>query len=292
MEGATTLVTALGLSFGVGGVGIVVATRGSLRRLRESVLTRRYLTWLALALVYGVPLLLGLPGVLLLATALAVQGAREAAPLLGLTGAYRAALLGLCGAFPAAMLLDGGRWSVGLALVVALALPIARGRAEEFAAALRLLGGALLVGWTLAHLVILARVDPGWLVLALFGTAVSDICAFAVGSLLGGPKLAPGISPGKTWSGLAGNIAGAALALLLIAPLLPPLAPPLLVLVVAAIGLGGCGGDLVESALKRQVGVKDAGAWLPGFGGLLDRVDSLLAVAPLLALIATAVGLG
>jgi phosphatidate cytidylyltransferase len=292
MNNATTLVTAVGMSLGLGGVGIVVATRGSLRRLRESVLTRRYLTWVALALIYGIPALFGLPGAVVLATVLAVQGAREVAPLLGLGGAYRLALLGLCGALPTLILLGGGSWAVGLVLLVALALPIARGRVEEAGLAARLALAALLIGWTLAQLVTLARVGQGWLVLALFGTAVGDVCAFAAGSLLGGPRLAPRISPGKTWSGLAGNLAGAALALLLIAPMLPSLGLLPLILIVAALGLGGSFGDLVESTLKRQAGVKDAGEWLPGFGGLLDRIDSLLAVAPLLALLATAAWLG
>ncbi|HEU5327509.1 MAG TPA: phosphatidate cytidylyltransferase [Thermomicrobiales bacterium] len=283
MDGFRTLLTALATAFGAGGVGIVVATGGSWRRLQASVLTRRYLTWLALALVYGIPAAFGATGAMLLATALAIQAAREAAPLLGLAGIYRRALIALCGVMPILLLAGAGAWVAGLALLVALGLAIGRGRADELDAAARLLFGAMLIGWTLAHLALLARFGTGWLVLALFGTAVSDVCAFTAGSLAGGPKLAPRVSPGKTWAGLAGNLCGAALALLLIAPLLPKLTFIQLVGIVAAIGLGGCLGDLGESLLKRQADVKDAGHWLPGFGGLLDRIDSLLVVAPLLA---------
>ena len=154
--------------------------------------------------------------------------------------------------------------------------------------------GALYVGWPLAHVELLRSLPngQGWLIFAIACTWAADTGAYFAGSLFGTHKLAPRISPGKTWSGLAGNLAGAALALLLIAPMLPPLGPPVLVLIVAALGLGGTFGDLVESTLKRQAGVKDAGEWLPGFGGLLDRIDSLLAVAPLLALLATAAWLG
>lgn len=291
MNEANTLLTALGITFGTSGAGILIATRGSWRRLRGSVLTQRYLSWLGLAVVYGVPLLCGVPGATALAALLAAQGAREAAPLLRLTGAYRIALIALCAAMPLFLLRGGDGMALGATLAVALGLALIRGRAEEADTAARLVFGALVIGWTLAHLAVLARVGIGWAVLALFGTAVSDVCAFTVGSLVKGPKLAPHLSPGKTWAGLAGNLLGAALALALIAPMLPPFqafrGAVGAALVIAAIGIGGCVGDLTESLLKRAAGVKDAGAWLPGFGGLLDRVDSLLVVAPLLALLAT-----
>ncbi len=286
MNEASTLLTALGITFGTGGAGILIATWGSWRRFRGSVLTQRYLSWLGLAVVYGVPLLCGVPGATVLAALLAAQAAREVAPLLRLRGAYRIALIALCAAMPLLLLRGGDGAALGITLVVALGLALARGRVDEADTAARLVFGALLVGWTLAHLAVLARVGIGWAVLALFGTAVSDVCAFTVGSLLKGPKLAPRLSPGKTWAGLAGNLLGAALALALIAPMLPPLGTVGAALVIATIGIGGCIGDLTESLLKRAAGVKDAGAWLPGFGGLLDRVDSLLVVAPLLALLA------
>ena len=148
------------------------------------------------------------------------------------------------------------------------------------------LGGAVTGTLTLAVVpAVLAEAGMGWVALALFGTAVSDVCAFVVGSLLKGPKLAPHLSPGKTWAGLAGNLLGGAIALALIAPMLLPLSAGWDALAIVAIGGGGCVGDLAESLLKRAAGVKDAGTWLPGFGGLLDRVDSLLVVAPLLALL-------
>jgi phosphatidate cytidylyltransferase len=292
VEHAATLMTALGTAFGVGGAGILVATRGSLRRLRASVLTRRYLTWLALAVVYGVPTLLGPPGVLALATALAGLAAWEAAPLLRLAGPYRVALIAACAASPALLRAGLGQPLAGTVLLLAIGLPLARGRPDESEAGLRLAAGTLMLGWPLAHLAPLAAAGQGWIVLALFGTAVGDVCAFAVGTLAGGPKLAPRISPGKTWSGLLGNVLGAALALALVAPMLPALDAPLAATLVAIIGLGGPLGDLAESTLKRGAGVKDAGSWLPGFGGILDRIDSLLAVAPLLAAALAIAGLG
>jgi phosphatidate cytidylyltransferase len=111
--------------------------------------------------------------------------------------------------------------------------------------------------------------------------AFSDVGAFCLGKAVGGPKLAPHLSPNKTWGGVLGNILGAGLALALVAFALPGLSLWQLCLLALAIGLGSVWGDLLESLLKRQRGVKDAGHLLPGFGGLLDRIDSLLLVAPL-----------
>lgn len=285
MDHAETLLTALGTVFGAGGLGIMVTTRGRLARLRDSVLVRRYLTWLGLAVAYGVPTLLGLPGVTVLATALAIGAARELGPLLRLDRPYRLALLALCATLPALTLAGGDGWVAGLVLLTAGTLPVLRGRPGETGQAAGLVFGALLAGWAPAQLVPLAQAGSGWVALALFGTAVSDVCAFTVGSLLGGPRLAPRVSPGKTWGGFVGNLVGAALALRLIAPMLPPLGVATALAIVLVIACGGCFGDLIESAIKREAGVKDAGGWLPGFGGLLDRIDSLIAVAPLLALL-------
>ena len=116
MEQASTLLTALGMAFGTSAAGILITTRGSWQRLCGSVLTRRYLTWLALAVAYGVPLLLGVPGMLVLATLLAAQSAREAAPLLRLTRPYDAALIGLCAAMPLLLRIGGDGAAIGVTL--------------------------------------------------------------------------------------------------------------------------------------------------------------------------------
>ena len=122
---------------------------------------------------------------------------------------------------------------------------------------------------------------PGLVLSVGLGVALSDVGAFCAGKALGGPKLAPQLSPGKTWGGVLGNILGAALALALTAYALPGLQLWQMGLLALTIALGSVWGDLLESLLKRQHDVKDAGAFLPGFGGLLDRIDSLLIVAPL-----------
>jgi phosphatidate cytidylyltransferase len=114
------------------------------------------------------------------------------------------------------------------------------------------------------------------------GCAGSDVAAFFFGKRFGRTPLAPRLSPNKTRAGLVGNFVGAAIALLVAAPVLVPLVGWAglagLALIVA---VGAVWGDLLESAAKREFGVKDAGTWLPGFGGILDRVDSLLLALPL-----------
>lgn len=107
----------------------------------------------------------------------------------------------------------------------------------------------------------------------------ADTGGYLVGRTVGGPKLAPRISPNKTWSGLGGAVAGAALVGLLTAFILNHTNVLMLTLVSAGLGLVEQAGDLVESAFKRHFGVKDTSQIIPGHGGVLDRVDGLLAVA-------------
>jgi phosphatidate cytidylyltransferase len=97
--------------------------------------------------------------------------------------------------------------------------------------------------------------------------AVADVAAWCGGKLLRGPALSP-LSPAKRWGGVAGGAAGGALVLVLFGALTPA--------TLIAVAAGAPLGDLLESMLKRGARVKDAGSWLPGFGGLLDRIDSLL----------------
>ena len=108
-----------------------------------------------------------------------------------------------------------------------------------------------------------------------------DIGAYFAGRSIGGPKLAPAISPNKTWAGLIGGMAAAALFGGLWTMLLD--LPPILLWLAAPFALGAQLGDLFESWLKRRAGVKDSGGWLPGHGGALDRLDGLVVVAVLTA---------
>ncbi len=126
-----------------------------------------------------------------------------------------------------------------------------------------------------------------WVILFLFAVVWStDIAAYFTGRALGGPKLWPAVSPKKTWSGALGGLAAAVVAGVAVAhfagaPRLLPVAA-----VAAVLSVASQAGDLLESSLKRKFGVKDSGTIIPGHGGLLDRVDGLVAAAALAILIA------
>ncbi|HEV7254588.1 MAG TPA: phosphatidate cytidylyltransferase [Mesorhizobium sp.] len=159
-----------------------------------------------------------------------------------------------------------GRWgwtTAGLAYALASALPL-----------------ALLRGDAAAGLAT---------VLLLFAVVwATDILAYFVGRALGGPKLAPAISPGKTWSGALGGAAGAVLAGLLTGWLLGIRLSAGLVAVLLILSVVSQAGDLFESWVKRRFAAKDSGAIIPGHGGVMDRVDGLVAAALALYLIEAA----
>ena len=148
-----------------------------------------------------------------------------------------------------------------------------------------LAAGILYCGLPVLALVFLRRQDEG-IVFTLWALALvwaCDIGAYFAGRTIGGPKLAPSISPNKTWAGLAGGVVAASLfaAFMHVQFGLPwrmTLATPVLAVLAQ-------GGDLYESWLKRRAGVKDSSTILPGHGGVLDRLDGLVPVAPLAALL-------
>jgi phosphatidate cytidylyltransferase len=148
--------------------------------------------------------------------------------------------------------------------------------------------GAIWVALPCVCLLLLARDGPAGRVTLFWALAVvwaTDIGAYAAGRTFGGPRLAPRWSPRKTWSGLAGGMICAALigwataAWLAISSALP------LVLVSAGLAIVAQFGDVAESVAKRRFGVKDSSGLIPGHGGLLDRLDGLLVVIPVVALL-------
>ncbi len=170
-------------------------------------------------------------------------------------------------------------------------LVLALGKAEDFLTQLgQLYWGVILAGWSVSHVAALAVLPPGGGLEAggkqlvsslLFLVLVNDAMQYVWGRLVGRHPIAPRISPRKTWEGFVGGVLTTAALSGLFVPLLLPLSVSTCLLLGGLIGAGGFLGDLVVSAIKRQVGVKDTGTLLPGMGGIFDRVDSLVLTAPL-----------
>ncbi len=146
------------------------------------------------------------------------------------------------------------------------------------------LAGILYAGWMLGHYVMLRQLDHGreLVIMAVFTTFACDTAAYFVGRTWGRHRMTPTVSPNKTWEGAAGGFAGAVAAAAALCYLLNlgdwslPLCYLEAVGVGCLVGVGAQIGDLVESLFKRRAGVKDSGHLLPGHGGLLDRIDSLV----------------
>lgn len=142
------------------------------------------------------------------------------------------------------------------------------------------LAGVLYLGWMLSHLIPLRGLEGGrdWVLLAIFATFAADTAAFFCGRSWGRHSLASAISPGKTWEGSIAGFLGAIAAALILALILPGISIPYwqVIILGALIGIFAQLGDLGESMLKRSAGVKDSGRLLPGHGGILDRLDSIV----------------
>jgi len=181
-----------------------------------------------------------------------------------------------------------GLWLIPVAAILAPLLQRQLGRSP-----LWLAGGSFYILLPVMSLVWL-REQGGetlfWLLLLVWAT---DIGAYAAGRTIGGPKLMPKVSPNKTWAGLIGGMVSAALVGLGMALWLPNGPGPIVLSgLSAALAVVAQAGDLAESSIKRRFGVKDSSNIIPGHGGVFDRVDGLLTVAPLVAVLCLVFGGG
>jgi phosphatidate cytidylyltransferase len=154
-------------------------------------------------------------------------------------------------------------------------------------AAAYLFGGGIYIGFLLAHGLALRELGDfeylgrNWLLAALLIVFATDTGAFFTGRLLGKHRLAPSISPNKTWEGSAGGFCCAVISVLVIGRLLDLEIPVWQQAAVgAAVGVTAQGGDLLESKFKRISSVKDTGSIIPGHGGIMDRLDSIVVSIP------------
>ncbi len=154
--------------------------------------------------------------------------------------------------------------------------------------------GILYAAVPAASLSFLRGDNDGGLLAVLFLFALvwaTDIFAYFVGRAIGGPKMAPAISPGKTWSGAIGGAVAAVIAGLTVAAIAGLPVTAMLALIILLVSIWSQIGDLFESWVKRTFGVKDSGTIIPGHGGIMDRVDALVAAATALYLVHLTTGL-
>jgi phosphatidate cytidylyltransferase len=199
------------------------------------------------------------------------------ATLLGVAGLYRGGTA-------------EGMAAIALVALAAVAVRALFGRTDGNRAGF----GALYIALPCLLIVDLRLVEPQGFSIVLWMFAViwsTDTVAYLVGRSLGGPKVAPSISPGKTWSGCMGGALGGVAAGAVVAWLTNgmPLAAAFAALLVSVAGQAG---DLFESRLKRVAGLKDSGNVIPGHGGFLDRLDAVLFAAPVTALFVYVLGPG
>lgn len=248
---------------------------------RNRELIRRWLSWACAAIVVGGCLRFGGVGTAILAASLGVVAALEYARLAcpPIDRAHRpwitlpprrlgdvAVIAAPAAALPFVAWLDAGALERALAaaLLLAALVPVLSGDAA--CGARRAAAGLCGIMW-LSPLTAVVILRNERVLSLIFAVALADVGAWCAGRLLRGPFLSP-LSPAKRWSGAVGGAVAGCGALALTGALTVPFA--------LAVAVGAPLGDLVESMVKRSAGVKDAGAWLPGFGGMLDRIDSLL----------------
>ena len=268
--------------------GRVLVLLAGRRHLSENVLLQRWSVWALIAPLYALAVLSGSIPLLVLISVVVVQALREYSRLVGLPARY-ARVLVLAGLMmgPLAVWYPAAFYAIlPLLLILATLQPLltqeVHGGARHLAFAAF---GFAYIPLLLDHVLMIEAwlpAGPGVLLVLGLAIALSDVGAFSVGKLCGRHRLAPAVSPNKTWEGVAGNLIGALLGTGLLAFALPPNLPGwLIVALPLVVALGCVWGDLIESLLKREFDSKDAGSWLPGFGGLMDRIDSLIVVAPL-----------
>ncbi len=202
----------------------------------------------------------------------------------GIAAAYRFGALGPVGYGAGLLLLLAGDTLLVAVVLAALALALSM-RAESLGTVLPraalLIAGVLYVFGPFRCAVLIHDDNPHWLMFALLVSWIGDTGAYYVGRRWGRHRLAPRVSPAKSWEGAAASVAVAvAVGALYLGRFIPAVPWWEAALLAAAVNAAGQVGDLAESAMKRGAGVKDSGALLPGHGGLLDRVDSTLFALP------------
>lgn len=284
---------AIGVGLTIAGVCIALATRSRAKddKFRRE-LWQRYITWLVLIPVLVVPILLGPVWAILTITVIALLSYREFARA---TGFFRETVLsafvvlGVLAMMFAALDHWYNLFAALPSLITAIIAFVAilqdqpKGYVQRFGLAMM---AVLLFGVCMGYLAYFSndKLGASLLLILLLGVELNDVFAFTCGKLFGKRKLSPNTSPNKTVAGSVGAlILTTTLTYILIGIAMPDsvIASPVhRIMLGMIISIAGQAGDLMISSIKRDVGVKDMGNWLPGHGGVLDRFDSILLAAP------------
>ena len=261
-------------------------------------LTQRVRTWWVMAGVFAVAMLLSRRVSLAFFAFVSFLALKEYLSLIPTRRADRRVLFWAYLAIPVQYLWIDMRWYgmfiIFIPVYAFLLLPMRMVLIGETSGFLRAAGtlhwGMMATVFSVSHVAFLLMLPaavnprgggPGLVLYLVFLTQFNDVAQYLWGKSLGRHKAIPKVSPGKTVEGLLGGVATTLALAVLLAPLLTPLTRLESVIAGLLIGLGGFVGDVVISALKRDLGIKDSGSLLPGHGGILDRIDSLTYTAPL-----------
>jgi phosphatidate cytidylyltransferase len=279
--------------------GGVLAVMQWVLRKNVAPIWRTYRSWLVMAPALLILLAAGRVPTIIGFTILAVIGFKEFARATGLyrdwwmvSAAYAGIIaVGMSCLMPQPEGEESGTGWYGLfvalpVFVVAtiMLVPIVRNRVQGQLQCMSLaIVGFIYIGWMFGHLAFMANAVNayGYLLYIIFATEINDVAAFSFGKLFGRHPFRSQISPKKTWEGALGAL-GVSLALPWVLRFsFPEFGPVQLILTGLIVGVGGQLGDLSISVIKRDLGIKDMGATIPGHGGILDRIDSLIYVVPL-----------
>jgi phosphatidate cytidylyltransferase len=288
------MAVAIGLLLGAGTV-LAVLRWGLHKEVHHA--WQSYRGWLIMVPVILLTLFLGRLVTIVCLTILALWGFSEYARA---TGLYRdwvmtgAVYVGILGVGSTALVPDpttgvSGWYGLFIALPVyiialLLAIPIARDRTQGQLQVLALaIVGFIYFGWMFGHLAFLAnaRYAYSYLFYLLFAVELNDVAAYICGKLMGRRPFRRHISPNKTWEGALGALVVSLILPWILRFTFPDFQARDCILVGLIVGIGGQLGDLALSVIKRDIGIKDMGTVIPGHGGILDRIDSLIYVAPL-----------
>lgn len=285
----------IGGTFALAGLTLLALTY--LARKDMSSVWRIYRGWLIIIPVAIGAVFLGRIPTILLFSLVALFGFKEFARATGLyndwwmTGVVYLAIIGIAALaiFPDPF--NGRAGWFGMfrtvpvyAVTAILIVPILRDRVQGQLQTISLaLLGFLYMGWMLSHLAFFANSNHpyAYLLYLMLAVELNDVAAYICGRLFGRSKFRPNISPNKTWAGAIGALAFSMTLPWILGFTFPHFGPIQKILTGIIVGVGGQLGDLSISIIKRDLGIKDMGAVLPGHGGLLDRVDSLIYTAPL-----------